>query len=143
MPKISRGQAILGIVAGVALLLSACAHSLMGWPSVRAKLDAVHASAELIQMFAVGWHFGGVAMVAFGLIAIYLFAKCLRGERPSLVPVTIIAAAYIAFGAWGLFTSRFDLFFLIFLIPGFVLASASRLPPAPGEIDPRDNALSD
>ncbi|HUR80536.1 MAG TPA: hypothetical protein VM733_07205 [Thermoanaerobaculia bacterium] len=141
---ISRGQAILGIAGGVALILSAAAHSLMGWPVMRTQLESTHAPADLIRGLGVGWHFGGVAMVAFGVIVLHLFAKCLRGERPSLMPVTIIAVAYIAFGAWALFISRFELFFLfVFVVPGLVLASASRLPSRPGEIDPADGRLSD
>jgi hypothetical protein len=123
--SISRGQAILGVVAGAIITLSAGAHSFMGWPAIQAQLKATNAPAELITGLRIGWQFGGAAMVAFGLIAIYHFVKSLRGERPSLVPVTIIAFTYIIFGAWAMVSSRFDPFFLIFIIPGALLGLAT------------------
>lgn len=123
--SISRAQAILGVIAGAIITLSAGAHSFMGWPAMRARLVATNAPQDLITGLRIGWQFGGVAIAAFGVIAMSQFVKWLRGERPSLVPSTIVAAAYFGFGLWALIITRFDLFTLIFIIPGALLGLAT------------------
>jgi hypothetical protein len=128
--SISRGQAILGIVAGAIITLSAGAHSFMGWPAMHARLVATNAPQDLITGLRIGWQFGGVAIAAFGIIALYQFVRWLRGERPSLAASMIVAAAYFGFGVWALVITRFDLFTLIFIIPGALLGLAAIRPPA-------------
>ena len=123
--RMRRTRLILGFVAGAFLLLSACAHSLLGWKSLSGRLAENQIPADLMQALAIGWHFGGVAMVAFGLIAILSFVRYRKNERASLAPVTIISLAYLAFGAFALVATQFDPFFLIFIVPGLMLLAAS------------------
>ena len=61
----NRARSILGIVAGVLMIASAAAHSLLGWPQLRAELVKARAPGDLVQGLAMGWHFGGAAMVTF------------------------------------------------------------------------------
>ena len=119
-----RTRSILGIVAGVLMIASAAAHSLLGWPQLRAQLAQSHVPGDLVQGLAVGWHFGGAAMVAFACIVLWVFVRRLRGRPAPLVPPTIIAAAYLAFGAGALAVTG-DPFFLVFIVPGLMLAAAS------------------
>ncbi|MFL5385595.1 MAG: hypothetical protein ACJ8GN_24005 [Longimicrobiaceae bacterium] len=119
-----RTRSILGIVAGVLMLASAAAHSLLGWPQLRAKLAESNVPGDLAQGLAVGWHFGGAAMVAFAAIVLWTFVRRLRGEAAPLVPPAIVAATYLAFGAGALAITG-DPFFLVFIVPGLMLAAAS------------------
>lgn len=120
----TRWRAVLGLVAGAILVLSSAAHSLLGWPQLRTKLVAANTPTDLVQGLAVGWHFGGAAMLAFGCIAIALFVKRLRGQTVSPFPALIIAILYIGFGVGALSVSNLDPFFLIFIVPGVLLALA-------------------
>lgn len=120
----NRLRATLGIVAGVLMLLSAAAHSLLGWPQLRAQLEAAHAPADLIQGLGMGWNWGGAAMVAFGATVLRLFVRGLRGATVDVVPARIITVLYLVFGAGALFITG-DPFFLVFIVPGLLLAAAS------------------
>jgi drug/metabolite transporter (DMT)-like permease len=114
---------VLGIIAGVVFILSSGAHSFMGWPALRQQLADVGASAELQAGLQAGWQFGGAAMLAFGVIVLTTFLS--RSEpRPSRAPSSVIAVAYVLFGLWAL-VSTGNPFFLIFIIPGSLLAFAS------------------
>ena len=120
----SRTRSILGIVAGVLMIASAAAHSLLGWPQLRAQLAQSSVPDDLAQGLAVGWHFGGAAMVTFACIVLWTFFRRLRGAPAPLVPPAIISAAYLAFGAGALGVTG-DPFFMVFIVPGLMLAAAS------------------
>jgi len=126
----ARGRAVLGLVAGGMLILSSAAHSLLGWPALRGQLAAVPVPADLLLGLQIGWQFGGVAMLAFGIVVVALFAKRFRGEDASTGPAAVVAVAYLAFGCWALVASRFEPFLLVFIVPGILLALAvsSRAP---------------
>ena len=57
-------------IAGLLLLLSACAHAGLGWPAMREELMKVSASPDLMASMSIGWYFGSTAMAAFGAIAL-------------------------------------------------------------------------
>ena len=123
---ISRPRIALGLLGGAALIASSAAHSLLGWNGLDSALDAVQAPPALIRGLSIGWHFAGVAMLAFGLIIVRLFVERLRGRVVSLWPVRFIALVYLAFGAWALAISDLDpFFFLVFVAPGLVLLAAA------------------
>ncbi len=124
MPPIDRARSISGLVAGVMLVLSGGAHSLLGWPQLRSPLEATGAPPDLVRGLALGWHFGGVCMLTFGYIAITTFAKAFRGQPVSMATTLLIAIVYLAFGAWALTISG-DPFFMVFILPGLLLAFAS------------------
>ena len=128
----TRVRTILGLLAGVILILSSAAHSLLGWKQLRTDLANVQAPADLVLGVAAGWHFGGVAMLAFGCIVTSLFLKRLKGESVSSFPAFVVALAYVGFGGWALMVSHLNPFFFIFIVPGVLLAIAALPAPQQG-----------
>lgn len=120
-----RGRLVLGLIAGVLLLASSAAHSLLGWPQFRQALAETHAPADLIVGLSLGWHFAGVAMLVFGLLVVLLFAEALKRRPVSLRPALLIGVGYLAFGAWALTVSNLDPFYLVFVVPGVLLMLAA------------------
>jgi len=120
----ARWRAVLGLIAGAILVLSSGAHSLLGWKALDAELAAAHVPPQLVFGLKVGWHFGGVAMLAFGIMVIALFAARLRGRRVSLFPALVTSVAYLGFGTWALTSSGFNPFFFVFLVPAALLVVA-------------------
>jgi hypothetical protein len=129
MSKWRRG---VGIVVGSFMLLSAAAHSLMGGKLLRADLQAAGVPDDLLRGVLVGWHFGGAAMLAFGTIVLLTFGRRARSGELSPVPARVVALLYLAFGAGALAVSELDPFFLIFLVPGLLLALAAFPRRSPG-----------
>lgn len=115
----------LGVAAGAFLVLSSAAHSLLGWPEMAAALAKTAASPDLVRGLAAGWHFGGVAMLVFGVLVVQLFLRARKDESVSLGPALLIGGAYAAFGLGALAISALNPFFLVFIVPGTVLVVAS------------------
>lgn len=118
-------RAVLGLIAALLLILSSGAHSILGWQGMSAQLALTNANPELVSGLKMGWHFGGVVMLALGIIFVLLFGKLYRGEDVATYPAAVIAVAYLAFGIWAMVSSGFNPFFLVFLVPGLLLALAS------------------
>ena len=115
----------LGLLAGVLMILSSAAHSLLGWTQLRVALVATQAPPDLIKGLSIGWHFAGMAMFAFGCIVLLTFVDAIRRRPVSFRPVGFIALVYMLFGIWALRASNLDPFFLVFVVPGLLLAAAS------------------
>lgn len=120
-----RLRIVLGLLGGAIIAASSFLHALMGWPAMADQLARLQASPDLVRGLQVGWLFGSVAMLTFGLVAIAIFASRLRGRPVSLVPVVVIAVTYLAFGLWALVASGMNPFFLIFIVPALMLLLAS------------------
>jgi hypothetical protein len=120
-----RGRLVLGLIAGVVILATSVAHSLIGWPQLRRALSEADTPADLIVGLSIGWHFAGLARLVFGALAILLCADALRGRPVSFRPLVLIAIAYLVFGTWSLTVSSLDPFFLAFLVPGILLLVAA------------------
>ena len=125
----SRVRTLLGFAAGAILVLSSAAHSLLGWPQIAAALAKTSAPPDLVRGLAIGWHFGGVAMLLFGILVILLFAEARKGRPVSLRPALLIGGAYAVFGIGALAVSGVDPFFLVFIVPGLLLVAAALLRP--------------
>lgn len=121
MAKISR---VLGAVAGAFLVISSIAHSVLGWKQVRANLIAANVPPDLQLGLQAGWQFAGVAMLVFGVIASVVFLRGLQNEPAARLAVTMTGIGYVGFGVWALLISRFDPFFLTFVVPGVLLLAA-------------------
>lgn len=117
-PPPSRLSTVAGSLGAILIILSAPAHSLMGWPEIQSQLTRVNASADLVLGLQVGWHFGGAAMVALGLIVLHLFYSRARRPDASMVPAWTVAGLYLLFGGAALVVSGWDPFFLVFIVPG-------------------------
>ena len=115
----------LGLLAGVLLVLSSAAHTLLGWKQLGIELAKTQAPLNLVAGLSIGWHFAGVAMFAFGCIVLFTFIEAFRRRPVSFRPVGFIALVYIVFGIWALRVSNLDPFFLVFIVPGLLLAAAS------------------
>ncbi len=125
-----RWRANLVTVAGVILVLSSIAHTFLGWRAIVPRLAGV--DPNLVVGLRAGWYFAGVAMLAFGLIAMTIGAEMRRNIVSSLPTALVIGATYTLFGLWALATSGFDPFFLLFLGPGLMLlggAMGAATPP--------------
>ena len=116
-----KGPAIAGLTAGILVLLSSAAHSLLGWKQLSGELAKTNAPADLVRGLAIGWHFGGAAMVAFGIIAVTLCGGALRGRAVSAFPLKVIGGVYLLFGVAALVASGGEPFFAIFIVPGLLL----------------------
>ena len=116
---------ILGLIAGVILVLSSGAHTFMGWQSLGAELAKTNAPAGLVTGLEIGWKWGGAAMLVLGILVVATFLKRYRGEPASTFAPAMVSVAYISFGAWALVYSNFDPFFFSFIVPGVLLALAS------------------
>jgi hypothetical protein len=122
-----RLKTILGMTAAALMIASSGAHSLFGWAELRGELEQTKAPGDLILALSLGWQFAGTAMLVFGCIVMELYFLRLRGKPASLWPAAFIGVAYVAFGACALLMSRFDPFFLVFVVPGVLLLVAAAL----------------
>lgn len=106
--------------AGVLMLLSAGAHGMIGWPAMSEGLKQVHAPADLAGGLAAGWHWGSVAMLAFGLIVLAAALRLRRGDTSLNGPVMVIAACYILFGLAAYVARDHEPFFFLFVATGLL-----------------------
>jgi hypothetical protein len=120
----SKARNVLGLVAAAILIFSSAMHTFLGWPSLGSRLEAVKAPPDLIQGLEIGWKFGGLAMLVFGIIVTMIFVARLRGDMVSTLPALILGIAYIAFGAWAFAVTK-NPFFSIFIAPGALLFLAA------------------
>ena len=87
------------------------------------ELTAVNAGQDLISGLAIGWYFGSVSMVIFGVIVIVLAVKVHRQAQVSLAPAMVIALGYLVFGLTVFVTSDFNPHFLLFVLTGVLLGT--------------------
>lgn len=118
-------RAVVGMCAGLMLILSAGAHSLAGWPGLRAQLLSARVPADLIAGLGMGWHFGGASMLVFGVLMLALFIGRLRGERIASWPAMLVGGMYVAFAAVVTSQNGWDAFYLVFIVPGILLVLAA------------------
>ena len=122
MPK---WRTALGILAGAFLLLSSFAHSVLGGRAMSEQMTAAGVPKDLSLGLQMGWYWGGVAMIVFGVTTIWTFGGIWRGQPRPLLPVRLIAAAYLAFGLVAFSTSGEGFFLAVFGIPGVLLLVAA------------------
>ena len=123
----SRLPRALAVIAAVILVLSSGAHSLLGWPALRAKLAETNVPADLIGGLAMGWHFAGLAMLVLGILVFWLLAISRRGAVSVALPLQIIGGAYELFAIGCFALLGWDPFLLTFLVPGTLLSGAGAL----------------
>lgn len=121
-------RSVLAGIAAALMILSSGAHTFMGWSALRAELAPTGASTDLQQALGFGWRFGGVAMIAFGLIVLSTLAGLRREPRTTRQPLLVVALAYAGFGTWAFVSSGLDPFFLVFVVPGAMLLPAALAP---------------
>lgn len=107
------------------MMLSAGAHSILGWKAMSERLAATDAPADLVLGLRVGWIWGGPPMIVFGIIAITACVARFHGRPASMLLPSLIALLYLGFAAWAAVVTGGDPFFVLFLVPGLLLAVAS------------------
>ncbi len=117
MESYGKVRTMLGILSGALLILSALAHALLGWPAMSAALVEVGAGEDLSGALAVGWYFGSMAMLVFGLIVLGI---TIRRRDPRAV--RFIALGYLAFGLTAWLARDLSPHFLLFIATGMLLA---------------------
>lgn len=117
-----------GLAGGWLLVLSSAAHAFLGWPAIHAAIKQTNANEELTTDVTIGWLFGSVAMLAFGLIVLWFGLRLWRGQNVDSRPVMIIAVCYFGFGLAAFFWTRFNQHFIGFMVIG-LLVSASAIGP--------------
>jgi len=120
----SRLRTVLVVAAGLVMIASSAAHSLLGWPPLSARLAAVNAPVDLVSGLAMGWHFAGLAMLTLGLLALWLASAAQRSISVRL-PVGLIGVAYVAFALGAAAAFGFDFIEVVFLVPGALLMAAA------------------
>jgi hypothetical protein len=115
----------LGYLGGLLMVLSSAAHSLLGWPGIRAELRKSAASAELIDGIQMAWQFGAMAMLVFGVIVIALLRGQQQGRALPPLVVPAIGAGYLAFGLTEFVVTGYQPFTAIFMLPGALLLVAA------------------
>lgn len=114
-----RGSELLLSTTGVLMVVSGFAHALAGWPELQSEL-AGRVDPDGLEVAAIGWHFGSVAMVTFGLLGLLSVARLRRGEVGARWTPVLVGAAYVLF-AVGAFAYRgLRVHFLGFLILGLL-----------------------
>jgi len=117
MPGFGKARTLVGIVGGALLVISALAHAFLGWPAMDAALANVGAGEALAGALAVGWYFGSMAMLVFGLIVLRI---AIRDGEPCAV--RFIAVGYLVFGLAAWLARDLNPHFLVFITIGVLLA---------------------
>ena len=118
-------RAMVLLLAGLLLAASSAVHEFLAWPHLRGDLVRDHASPGLIGALSLGWHFGSVAMLAFGLIVLSAGAAVWRSDRIATSPLWIIATACIAYGLAGFSLYGHNPHLLGFALLGVLVASGT------------------
>ena len=108
---------VLGIVGGVLMIASGAMHSLMGWTELN-KSAGTKVPQEFVAGLAVPWHYTGLGMVVFGVLAIWFFVQRLRRIAVPAFPAMLVGLFYCAFALIGFLFIKPDPFFAMFGIPG-------------------------
>lgn len=112
---------LLVLLIGLLFVLSSGAHGILGWRMVHQALLDARTPVDVIDTVRLGWHFGSVAMAAFGVIVLLAWNTMRGGGRP-LLPATVVSAAYVLFGVGATIASGFSLHFVfLFALPGLIL----------------------
>jgi heme A synthase len=120
----NRSRNILGVAAAVLIIASSGMHAFIGWPSVLSGLRTTNSPPDMIQGLGLNWILAAVFMWTLGLIALKTFADRLRARPAVLWPTALMSAVYVLFGIGAIVVSK-NPFFLIFIVPGVMLAGAS------------------
>jgi len=112
---------IVGLFSGFVLVASAGAHAFLGWPQFKAVFEGAGLSAGMIAALSIGWYFGSVAMLAFGVIVLQQAVRRLRGQPIQPGPLWTISALYLLFGTAAYIARNFKPHFLIFVGTGVLV----------------------
>jgi hypothetical protein len=122
-----KARVVLGFLAGLLLVASAGAHAFLGWPPFQSLLEQAGVDADVTAALGVGWYFGSVAMLAFGVIVLHAALQALKGRRAPVGVLWIIAAAYTVYGLTVYVARDFNPHFLVFVVTGLLVGAVAAL----------------
>jgi hypothetical protein len=112
----------LGGISALLLVASSAAHAFLGWPAFEDALARQGVDGATRGALAVGWYFGSVAMLVFGVIVLSDTAMIWRGRPVDPKHLWAIAGGYIVFGLVAWLTRDLNPHFLLFLVTGLLVA---------------------
>ena len=112
---------IVGLFSALVLVASAGAHAFLGWPPFKAVLEGAGLGPGITAAFSIGWYFGSVSMLAFGVIVLQQAIRRLRGQPIQPGPLWTISALYLLFGTAAYVARNFKPHFLIFVGTGVLV----------------------
>jgi len=113
-------RAYIVIAAGLIMVLSSAAHAFLGWPALTMELAKSGVAEDLSGALSLGWYFGSVSMLAFGIITVSFGLRFKRGDRSGAAAIAVIAAGYSLFGALAIVMRGFNPHFLLFIATGLL-----------------------
>ncbi len=116
-----KARLLVGVSAGVVLLLGGLAHGFFGWPPLRSALVAAGVDPQVVGALAVGWYFGSAAMLAFGVVLLQSAWRVHRGNQTAADPARTVAITYVVFGAVAFVARDFNPHFLFFVLTGLLV----------------------
>jgi len=85
---------------------------------MRAALTAANVDGRVVGALAIGWYFGSVAMLVFGVQMINAAVQVGRGNLSASAATKAIAVAYVVFGAVAFLARDLNPQFLFFIVTG-------------------------
>lgn len=126
------GLALSGIVLAASMMIvSAFAHAFAGWPAQQAPLVAAGVDAKLIDSLALGWIWGSVSMLAFGVLVLLMVPGIRAGARSARLACHGVASGYLVFGIGATIASWPNVHFLLFFVLGAILSASVLAHPVP------------
>ncbi len=119
-----KARAIAGVTGGLLLVVSSAAHTFAGWPQLRGVLTGAGVDPAIVGALAVGWVFGSVSMLAFGVIVLRAGIRMARGREFDRAPVIVIGSIYALFGVVAFLSRALNPHFLLFILNGALVAWA-------------------
>lgn len=121
----SRIRIAAGVFAGALLVASSVAHSFLGWKQLSSEIAKTNAPKDLVSGLAIGWEFGGLTMLVFGVIVMAEFMALYQRGTGLLRSSFMIGLAYVLFGAVAMVLTGGNPFFIVFIVPGVLLVGAA------------------
>jgi len=111
------------LLAGTLLVVSACAHAVMGWWFVHNITATQPPNTGLAGVLGAGWQLGSVSLFAFGLLVLVSGLARRRGEYAAPATIWIIAAVLAGYGAGALLLGdhKFALIYFGYLVLAVLL----------------------
>ncbi|MCB1057575.1 MAG: hypothetical protein KDD11_18910 [Acidobacteria bacterium] len=116
-----KARALVGFVTGTLLVLSSFAHAFAGWAALEPALAEADVPADVIAAVRIGWHFGSVAMLCFGVMTLWLAFKVWHDRSVSTEAIQVVATAYCLFGLAAFVARDYKPHFLLFVLTGLLL----------------------
>jgi len=121
-------RATLLFLAAALMGFAAAINAFLSVPHLREDMAEIAVRPTLLAAVSAGLYFGAFAMFGFALLVLGAAVRAARGEPVPRLPLAIIAAVYLAFGAGALLAWSRSPHTLGYLFAGLLIAVAA----APG-----------